>query len=92
MSIAGEPDDEVREKLSAALALLFAGNRTVDCWAAITDYFSAMIGFSSDSPEHAQKIVDDVAKDFKANIEKHWYFYRKQRSTYVPTPTQGDGG
>jgi len=81
-----EPDDAVRKKIAEDIALVCAGHRVVDAWAALTDHMSAMIGFAADDKEHALSVCDQVAADFKRNIEKHLDFYRAQRGQHVDRP------
>jgi len=81
-----EPDDAVRKKIAEELALVCAGHRLVDAWAALTDHISAMIGFAASDKEHALSVCDEVAADIKRNIEKHLDFYQAQRGLHVDQP------
>ena len=75
-------DDKARKRIHDEIAAIIAGNRLADGWAALTDYMSAVIGFSADSKAHALELCDAVVKDFKANQEKHFEFYHAQRGQF----------
>ena len=78
-------DEEVRA-LHEQLSLLCAGHKVRTTFAAVQDYFSGVITLAADNPDHADAVIDEIAKDLKATVRKNWDFYREHLRSHPPRP------
>lgn len=78
-------EDPIRQKIGQSLADLMTGFPVETAMLALADCLGASVTMCSETPENADRIIDEIAANSKQYVRSNWSYIKDQ----MPSELQG---